>query len=68
MSARWTPKLAAARAKRSVDAAERNLQKAAYEWGDVNQYVVDRCDNAIAALDEVREAIDEALAHEEERD
>lgn len=57
---RWTRKLAAARSRTKIDTIERALLAIAYEWGDVDNYIVNECDRLRDELTELRELVAEA--------
>ncbi len=64
----WTPKRAAAKSRRKVEAARRLLQEIAYEWGEVDNYVVLAVENIERNLDDLLVQIAEAVSVAEEEE
>jgi hypothetical protein len=54
----WTPKSAQRRSLTELQKAETAIQKCAYEWGDINQTLVELCDEAVQHLEEIRVVIE----------
>ena len=59
--AEWTKKRARQGSVRRLDKIEKSLQELSYNWGDLDQYVVDLVDEAIGKLNEIREAMDDSV-------
>ena len=59
--AEWTKKRARQGSVRRLDKIEKSLQELSYNWGDLDQYVVDLVDEAIGNLNEIREAMDDSV-------
>ena len=57
----WTPKRAAAKSRRKIEASRKLLQEVAYQWGDVDNYLVLLVDGLLESLDALKEAINEHL-------
>ena len=53
----WTPKRAAAKSRRKIEAVRKLLLDIAYIWGGDDNYIVLLVDNAISSLDELKETI-----------
>ncbi len=72
MNIRWTPKLARARSLRKLKALERRIEDAAveiaHEWGDVDQYVCELCDQLRDGSQEELARLREAIIEAENRD
>jgi len=51
-----------------IETARKSLATAAGYWGDLDYSVIDSIDQAVAALDEIGQAMDEAVALEEDGD
>lgn len=56
---RWTVKRAAAASKRNIKAARKAFLNIAYQWGDENQYLVNRIDEMLEELDTLENEIAE---------
>ncbi|KAF5034854.1 hypothetical protein DSECCO2_591700 [anaerobic digester metagenome] len=56
----WTPKRAAAKSRRKIEAMRKLFLDVAYIWGDEDNYIVLLVDKALSSLDEMKEAIAEA--------
>lgn len=65
MAHQWTDKSARARSRRKINAtrnrATRLMQSVAYEWGDVDQTVVEACDELLRELEQSCERIEELM-------
>lgn len=65
MARQWTEKSARARSRRKINAirnrATRLMQSIAYEWGDVDQSVVEACDELLRELETACEGIEELM-------
>lgn len=57
----WTPKRAAAKSFRKIEAARKLLLEVAYQWGEVDNYAVILVDGLLESLDALKETIDERL-------
>jgi len=57
---RWTPKRAAKFSRDRIARIESLLQEIAYCWGDVDNVVVDECDQLVMKLKPLREAVHHA--------
>lgn len=55
----WTPKRAAAKSRRKIEAVRTLLLGIAYEWSDEDNYIITLVDDVIASLNELKEAINE---------
>jgi hypothetical protein len=55
----WTPKRAAAKSRRKIEAARKLLLGIACEWDDEDNFLVTLVDEVIAPLDVLKEAINE---------
>lgn len=64
--ANWTKKRARQGSRRRLDRIEGSLLELAYNWGDLDQYVVDLVDAVVNQLNEIRESMDESVQEEEE--
>lgn len=64
----WTPKRAAAVSRRNLAAMRKGLISIAGQWGDIDQTVVDRCDELVAEIDaferDIKRAAEIFLARE----
>ncbi len=58
----WTPKRARSFANRRVNKMKHLLMEIAYIYGDVDQTVVDTCDDLTQGLIELEMFLDESLA------
>ncbi|MFA5719391.1 MAG: hypothetical protein WC952_16915 [Desulfobulbaceae bacterium] len=64
----WTKKRARQYTRLRIETARKSLIAAAGYWGDLDYSVIDAIDQAVAALDEIGQAMDDAVAPEEDRD
>ncbi|MHC1792040.1 hypothetical protein [Solidesulfovibrio sp.] len=55
----WTPKRAAAKSRRKIEAARKLLLEIVQTWDDGDNYLVTLVDEVIAPLDALKEAINE---------
>ncbi|MCK9231157.1 MAG: hypothetical protein M0P18_10835 [Syntrophales bacterium] len=64
----WTKKRARQYTRLRIATAKESLTRAAGYWGDLDYSVIDAIDQAIAALDEIGLAMDDAVGLEEDGD
>ncbi|MCF8094449.1 MAG: hypothetical protein K9J79_03720 [Desulfobacteraceae bacterium] len=64
--AEWTKKRARQGSVRRLDKIEKSLQELSYNWGDLDQYVVDLVDETIWKSNEIREGMDDSVDLESE--
>lgn len=68
LSPAWTPKKERRRNRGSIGRARRAMLAVAHGWGDVDNTVVEKCDEVCAALDALAATIDDAVAYDAERE
>ncbi|MDZ7831662.1 MAG: hypothetical protein U5L07_07905 [Desulfobacterales bacterium] len=57
----WTKKRARQGSRRRLDKIEKSFEELAYNWGDLDQYVIDKVDEIITAIDDLRGIMDESV-------
>jgi len=63
---KWTPKRAAVKSRRKIEAARKLLLEIAVEWGDTDNYVVLAVDDVSRLLDDLLAQISESVSLAEE--